>query len=176
MAEPCPEIADLPELLAHALELEHAAAARYRQLADSLLVHHNYQVADLFRQLAARTEERAALIARRAHGVKLPAIAPWDFQWDDPDSPKTGSMLDLAIGYQMNLQQALRFALKQEIQGHAFYTRIATCVDATEVRILAADLSAAQREHISWVKDRLEQIGPRVEKPLDDLDPPNVPE
>ena len=45
-------IKSLAEFLAHALELEVESAERYRELADSMEVHNNPDVAELFRKLA----------------------------------------------------------------------------------------------------------------------------
>jgi rubrerythrin len=167
---------DIGELLAHALELEHEAALRYQQLADSLALHHNHTVATLFRQLAVHSEAIAANVGERARGVALPRIAPWAFKWNCPDSPKAADCLDERIGYQMSAVQALGLALHNETRGHAFYAGIAAAAADAEVRLLAAELAADQREHLNWLRARLADTDDADGPAAEDLDPPNVPE
>jgi hypothetical protein len=77
-----------PELLVHALELEHESAERYRLLAETMAVHHNAEVAELFRRMADMSDAHASEVIARAEGLLLPEIAPWDFKWSCPGSPE----------------------------------------------------------------------------------------
>lgn len=77
---PAERIESVAELLVHALELEHEAAERYHQLAQTMSVHHNHRVAAVFRLLADMSEAHASEVAARAEGMLLPQIAPWDFR------------------------------------------------------------------------------------------------
>jgi hypothetical protein len=104
--DPAPDHPDgaidsIPELLAHALELEHAAEAHYELLADSMAVHHNRDVEGLFRRLATLSAEHAAAVAERAAGLALPRIAPWAFKWHCLGAPEGGDCLEGDLGYQM---------------------------------------------------------------------------
>ena len=55
---------------------------RYRELADSMEVHHNPQVAELFQRMAEYSDEHAAaaLIAANASGESSSATVPQDSQ------------------------------------------------------------------------------------------------
>lgn len=70
------QIETVAEFLIHALELEHESRERYAQLADSMEVHHNEEVEQLFRRLAEMSEEHADQVEARAAGIPLPEIAP----------------------------------------------------------------------------------------------------
>ena len=165
---------DIGELLAHALEMEHEAVLRYQQLADSLELHHNHAVAELFRQLATRSEALAGRVGERARGVALPRIAPWAFKWDCPHSPKAGDCLDERIGYRMTALEALQLALHNETRGHDFYAAVAAVAGDDEVRALATELAADQQQHLNWLQAWFRRIEAGYEPADEDLDPPNV--
>lgn len=170
-------IDSIPELLAHALELEHESSARYEQLADSMEVHHNRLTAEQFRHLAALSGEHADAVERRAADVELPHIPPWEYQWNCPGSPETDCLGDEAEDlphYLMTRVEALRLALHNERRAQIFYARVADGTGNDEVRALAAEMADEEAEHIAmlerWLADA-ESHPPRQ----DDLDPPNVP-
>ncbi|WP_328988174.1 ferritin family protein [Thiorhodovibrio winogradskyi] len=156
------------------MELEHESAGRFHQLADSMEVHHNAEVAGLFRELAQLSEAHAAAIEARAHGLALPRIPPWEFKWNCPDGPES-HCLDEEVNYLMTATQALRVALFNEEQARAFYQGIADHTGDVRVRDLAAEMAAEEREHVRLLNEWLERQPPDLE-PADDLDPPNVPE
>lgn len=168
-------IDSLEQLCAHALELEHESTSRFHQLADSMEVHHNPEVADLFRRLAALSEAHAEKIAEDAQGLALPRIPPWDFQWNCPDGPES-HCLDENVSYLMTAAQALRLALFNEEQAQAFYQEIAGCSGDARARALAAEMAAEEAEHAQLLRQWLEQIDDSEPPPSEDLDPPNVPE
>ena len=49
---PARTIGSTEELLAYSMAIETEAVERYNDLADQMEMHHNYDVADLFRKLA----------------------------------------------------------------------------------------------------------------------------
>ncbi|EIC21496.1 ferritin-like domain-containing protein [Thiorhodovibrio frisius] len=167
-------IESLEELCAHALELEHESAGRFHQLADSMEVHHNAEVAGLFRELAELSEAHAAAIEAHAHGLKLPQIPPWEFKWNCPDEPES-HCLDEEVNYLMTATQALRVALFNEEHARAFYQGIADHTKDAKVRDLASEMATEEAEHVSLLNEWLERQSPEAE-PADDFDPPNVPE
>ncbi|MBK5970815.1 MULTISPECIES: ferritin family protein [Thiorhodovibrio] len=172
-------IDSLEELCAHALELEHESAGRFHQLADSMEVHHNAEVAGLFRELGKLSEAHAAAIEARAQGLELPRIPPWEFKWNCPDGPES-HCLDDDVNYLMTSTQALRLALFNEQQAHAFYQSIADRSCDVQVRELAAEMAAEEAEHAGLLAEWLEregaEDGSEQDGPAEDLDPPNVPE
>lgn len=167
-------IESVPEFLVHALELEHESAERYRQLTETMRVHHNHTVSAVFRLLADMSDAHASEVTARAEGVLLPEIAPWDFKWSCPDSPEVDCG-QIDVGYLMTPLQAFELALHNEIRGREFYAFIATDSPDPRVRALAAEMAAEENEHVelvtTWVmRERL--VGTHIPE---DLDPPNEP-
>lgn len=167
-------IESIAEFLVHALELEHASAECYRQLAQTMAVHHNQTVAALFGLLADMSDAHARAVAAHAEGVVLPEIAPWELKWPSPGGP-WGDCDQVEIGYLMTPSQALEVALRSETRGRDFYALVASDSPAPGVRVLAAEMAEKQREHVhlilTWAS-RERRVATRV---LEDLDPPNVP-
>lgn len=168
-------IDDVGEFLVHALELEHASSAHYEQLADSMDVHHNAVVADLFRRLAQLSDEHAARISERARDMTLPRLAPWEFKWNCPDGPEGGDCLHGEISYQMTAMQALELALHNETRGHDFYAQTASCSGDAEVRTLAAEMATEEAEHMELLRVLLAEERHRGDATPEDLDPPHMP-
>ncbi|MCG6941400.1 MAG: ferritin family protein [Thiohalocapsa sp.] len=163
------------ELLAHALELEYASQAHYEQLADSMAVHHNTAVAELFSRLAVLSGEHAATVAARAGDTALPRIPPWEFKWECPHAPEGADCLDPAVSYGMSTVQAIELALHNERRGHAYYSQVATSASAPEARGLAAEMAAEEAEHILMLEQMLTEERRAYRDAPDDLDPPHTP-
>mgnify|MGYP001825408058 CR=1 FL=1 len=168
-------IETVAEFLAHALELENESVERYRQLADSMDVHNNQEVAELFARLAIVSEAHAAEVMERAEGEKLPEIPPWEFKWNCPSSPES-DCLDGEVSYLMTAVQALDLALHNEIRGRDFYAHVACDSPHPAVRQLAAEMAEEESEHVELLKDILAKETHTVEATPSDLDPPNIPE
>lgn len=165
-------IESVAEFLAHALELEHESAERYLELAGSMEVHHNTEVADLFRRLAAMSEAHAREVQDRAAGLQLPQIPPWGFKWRCPGSPEVDCG-DAKINYLMTAVEVLEIALLNETRSRDFYAWVAVDSTDPEVRALAADMADEEGEHVvlldAWINDEAQ----RLMAPSEDLDPPN---
>jgi len=172
---PSQTIETLGEFLAHALELEHESAERYRELADSMEVHHNPETAELLRKLAEVSEDRAAEVGQRAEGVQMPEIPPWDFKWNCPGSPESACM-EGDISYLMNTRQTLELALHNETRGRDFYAQVAASSPNQDVRRLAADMAEEETEHMDLLRRWAEHTSHQNSTPQEDLDPPNMPE
>ena len=169
-------IETLGELLAHALELEHASEAHYAQLADSMAVHHNAAVEALFRELAALSTAHAAAIAARVGDTVLPRIPPWGFKWECPGAPESSDCLHGDVSYRMSTVQAIEVALHNERRGHAYYLHVAETTTAADARALAADMAAEEAEHVAMLEALLSAEHRTGQAPApDDLDPPHMP-
>lgn len=169
-------IASIPELLAHALELEHAAEAHYELLADSMAVHHNASVEAVFRKLAAMSTEHADAVAERATGLTLPRIPPWAFKWHCPGAPEGEDCLEGDVSYQMTTAQAIELALHNERRGHDFYRHVSATATDAAAAALAADMAAEEAEHVVMLEALLAEQDPAADAAPDDLDPPHMPE
>lgn len=169
-------IESVPEFLVHALELEHESAERYRQLAETMSVHHNVEVADLFRRLADMSDAHASEVSARTEGMVLPEIAPWDFKWSCPGSPESDCLDDREVSYLMTPLQALDLALHNESRGRDFYAHVASSSPTSEVRAIAGEMAEEEAEHVDLLKDWLAKESHLTSPAQEDLDPPNMPE
>ena len=167
-------ITSVGEFLAHALELETEAAERYRELADSMEVHNNPQVAELFQSMALFSDQHAEEVRQRTQGLEIPAIAPWDFKWNCPESPEAPCMDE--VNYMMTPCQALSLALHNEIRGRDFYARVAAESPDGSVRRIAEEMAEEESEHVRLLRQWATRIREVEEVPPEDLDPPNMPE
>lgn len=167
-----PLIRSVAEFLAHALELEMEAVDRYRELADSMELHNNPEVAELFRGQAELGIRHTETILTRAQGLRLPPISPWDFKWDGPGPEVLG--MD-RVNYLMDAHQALTLALHNETRGRDFYAQVAASSPDPAVRAIAHDLAAEEDAHARTLAGWLAALGP-VPDLLEDLDPPNRPD
>jgi rubrerythrin len=168
------DISSVAEFLAHALEMEVESAERYRELADSMEVHHNPEVAALFRRLADEGDRHVEHVTRRVATIDLPNIAPWAFKWSSPDGPESLPMDD--VHYLMNRRQALALALHNEIRGLHFYIQVADRSQNAEVRQLAAAMASEENGHVVMLNNWLSKEADDSSAPPSDLDPPNMPE
>ncbi len=167
-------IESLAEFLAHAILLEQESVERYEELADSMEVHNNPEVAKLFRKLAQFGRLHAHEVTEHASGMELPQIAPWDFKWNTPEAPESGAGDE--VNYLMDTRQAIEFALHNESMGRDFYAYVAGSSPDVEVQRLAAEFAAEESEHVNLLKEWLDNLTDPDVIPLDDLDPPNVTE
>lgn len=167
-------IENIEEFLAHALALESEVAERYEEIADSMEIHNNTEVAQLFRRLARASAKHANEMRERAAGRTLPQIAPWEFQWGDASGPETPSMEK--THYLMTPYQALDMARNAEIQAQNYYTSVAGTTSNEDVRKLGLEFAYEEAEHVDLV-NRLIARYPKPDKGWDfDPDPPSIPE
>ncbi|KJS38625.1 MAG: rubrerythrin [Rhodospirillaceae bacterium BRH_c57] len=160
----------LAEFLAHAITLEDESAHRFDELADALEVHHNGDVVELFRKMAHYSRLHLADARKRAEGMDLPHIAPWDYKWPGAESPETIEVFD--AHYKMTPFHALTAALDSEKRGQAFYADVAeTAKDAT-LRALAAEFAAEEGDHVNLLQSWLARTPPPDDHWSEDMDPP----
>lgn len=170
-------IASVGEFLAHALELEYESAERYRELAGNMTVHNNPEIAELFEYLARMSDLHAQEVEEHAKGIELPQIPPWDYKWAAGGSPEANAAeQDEEISYLMTPIQAMHLALHNEIRGRDFYARVAAGSPDPEVRRLATEMADEETEHADLLEQKLARMDPSRAQPVEDLDPPNMPE
>ena len=162
-------IDSVAELLAHAYTMEAEAADRYAELADQMARHNNDAAATIFTKLAAIERKHAEEIVRRAGGTAPPRRSPWEFRWLDPESPEAAPLDE--VHYLMTEHHALKVALHNERRAQAFYEALARAAPAEDIRELAAEYAAEEREHVALVETWLTEY---PEPPADwdlDMDP-----
>ena len=165
-------IDSVAEFLVHAETLERESVERYAELADSMEIHNNPKVTDLFRKLSHFGENHLNKVLQQIAGLELPEIPPWDFKWDSPESPEAGNHDE--VHYLMNIREALQFALHNEVRGRDFYAQVAGTTPNPEVKEMAEEFTEEENEHVHllevWITNLTDPDTVRKEDP----DPPNI--
>lgn len=169
-----PATLDAAHLLAHALTIEIEAEDRYRVLADQMEMHNNLELAALFEKLSVIEGKHAAQIAEQAKGMELPDLKPWEYDWQDGDSPEATDPTDLH--YKMTAHHALLLALAAEERAFAFFDAAARDAEDPEVKAMAEEFAEEEREHVELVKDLLKRYPPPPAGWDEDPDPPVIQE
>ncbi|MDT8321042.1 MAG: ferritin family protein [Xanthomonadales bacterium] len=168
------KIRDLDTFLAYSIALEEEAADRHEELADTMDVHNNPQVAATFRKLARYSRLHAQEVRNHATGRELPLIAPWDFAWETMEGPETADLGD--VNYRMNTARALRIAMGNEQRAHDFYADISRHSAVPEIRAMAAEFAVEEKDHLDLLEAWMERVDESPDELVYDPDPPNQPD
>ena len=163
---------DLDVFLAHAVVLEDEAAQRYDELAEAMEVHHNPEVAGLFRKMAGYSRLHLAEAVQRAEEEAggLPDLKPWEFAWPGDESPESGRME--SSHYLMTPHHALKLALAAERSARDFYAGVAERAADPTLEELAREFAAEEDEHARALEQWLERYPAPPEGWDEDPDPP----
>lgn len=166
-------IASVAELLAHAKAIEEEAMDRYRELAAQMDIHHNPEVAELFRRMADIESKHVQRIVERAGETEtdIPHMAPWDYQWPDCESPEAVVVTD--VHYLMTPHHALTLALRCERRSFDFFSTVVESAEAGPVRDLAEELRDEESEHIRLMEEWIAKTPEPDDGWDDDPDPPS---
>lgn len=169
-------IHSIGDLLAYASAMESEAVERYEELAGQMEVHHNHDAAQFFRRMAAIEALHVDRLAVISSDRSLPHIAPWDFDWDEPESPEAIDSGSPDLHYLATAYHATGLALAAEQRAVAFYTRVAATAAEAEIKAMAERFADEEREHVRLLAERLAKT-PRPDAGWqDDPDPPNAQE
>lgn len=165
-------IGSTEELLAYSLAMEMEAVERFTDLADQMEIHHNHEVADLFRKLAEIEGKHIENVKQVSQGKKLPALLAWEFEWHGGEAPEGGSSED--AHYLMQPWHAIEMALQGEQHAVAFFQHVAASSDDEKVVQMALELVVEEEQHVALLKTWQERF-PQPEEGWDeDLDPPAI--
>jgi len=156
MSAPRP-ITSVPELFAHALAMEREARERYLEFAEHLTDRGDYEVADLFVDLARHERDHAKRLQERSAGMDLPRIDPSQYAWLDRGALAPESAAHDLIWHFMRPYHALRIALDAELRARAFFQAVASADVGADVKALAAEMAREEQEHVEWVQAALER-------------------
>lgn len=145
-----PAIGSVGELLAVALVMERAAAARYAELARRMAERGHDALADLFARLGRLERDHARFIERRLAGNALPP---------PPDAAGLESIALDDDAARLTPHAVLAAALQSEERAKAHYERIAVAASEQTVRRLAAELAAEEAEHAERIAATLRALG-----------------
>lgn len=163
-------IKTVEELFAHALQMEQEAAERYALLAEEMSAGNNREVAALFAKLAMIEGKHVAHINELSAGIDVPHYRPWDYKWEDGESPEAPSPEDVV--YLMEPRAAIELAIQYEQRAVDFYAHVAEQTPDGDVRGLAAKLRDEEIEHVQMLRDFLARFAAKPAAWSDDPDEP----
>lgn len=143
------------EFLAYAIKLEEEATLRFGQLADAMQGYGNTDVGSLFRRLSDYSRLHLADARARAGFRDIPVMLPEAYKWPDLESPETAAIW--AADPFLAKSEALEIALTSEMAGYEFYKSVHDNTDDPEIRILAAEFVAEEAEHVTWIKQWIDE-------------------
>ncbi len=141
----------LPEFLAHAIAMEQEAADRYLELADMMEAHRNDEVATIFRDMNRYSLMHRDEIRARVGSIELPELKSWQYRWRTP--PEVGG--EEAFDTVLEPYNALRYARENEVRAMQYYGTVAEEAEDAEVRRLASEFSAEEKEHVAALEQWL---------------------
>ena len=169
---PVRTIGSAEELLAYSMAIETEAVERYNDLADQMEMHHNYEVAELFRKLAKIEGLHIENVSLASAGKQLPDLLAWQYEWEDGESPEGGSMDE--AHYLMQSWHAIELAMRGEKRAVSFFRHVAETATDENVLKMALELVTEEEEHVELLQKWQKRFPRPVEGWDEDLDPPTV--
>ena len=162
-------IASSSDFMVHAYAMEAEAAERYAEFADSMEVHNNLEVAELFRKLS-RIEQRHADQILEQMGWKQSPVSSVDVRWEGTEGPETADPTELH--YLMQPYHALQIALLNEKRARDFFGHLAKVTSNAGVRKGALEMQEEEAEHVRLIEEWLKRT-PKPDPNWEaDQDPP----
>ena len=161
--------ANLAALMAQALAMEQEAAERYADLADSMEMHNNADVAELFRRMAAIEGLHAAQIMQQM-GWEHPPVASPAPAWEGLEAAETIGVED--VHYLMRPWHALQLALVAEQRAERFFAALARDAKDEAIRAAALELQREEHEHVELIHAWLARVPQPEPDWAVDPDPP----
>ena len=162
-------MASAAEFMAHAYAMEAEAAERYAEFADSMEVHNNREVAELFRKLA-RIEQRHADQIMEQMGWKQSPATSVEVRWEGAEGPETADPTELH--YLMQPYHALQIALHNERRARDFFAQLAQATKDKGVRAGALEMQEEEAEHVRLIEEWLKRTPQPDANWQADPDPP----
>jgi rubrerythrin len=162
-------IASTSEFMAYAYAMEAEAAERYAEFADSMEMHNNREVAELFRKLA-RIEQRHADQILEQMGWKQSPASSANYRWEGTEGPETADPTELH--YLMQPYHALQIAMLNEKRARDFFAHLAKMTTNAGVRKEALEMQEEEAEHVRLIEEWLERTPKPDANWESDQDPP----
>lgn len=157
------------DFMAHAYAMETEAAERYAEFADSMEVHNNREVAELFRKLARIEQIHADQILEQM-GWKQSPLSSVNVRWEGMEGPETADPTELH--YLMQPYHALQIALLNEKRARDFFANLAKVTKDAGVRKGALEMEEDEAEHVRLIEQWLKRTPKPDPNWETDQDPP----
>lgn len=164
-----PAVRSSADFMAHAYAMEAEAAERYAEFADSMEVHNNREVAELFRKLARIEQRHADQILEQMGWKQSPATAA-NVRWEGMEGPETADPTELH--YLMQPYHALQIALHNEKRARDFFAHLAKVTRDAGVRAGALEMEEEEAEHVRLIEEWLKRTPKPDANWQADQDPP----
>jgi rubrerythrin len=162
-------VASAADFMAHAYAMEAEAAERYAEFADSMEMHNNLEVAELFRKLS-RIEQRHADQIMEQMGWRQSPSSLGNVRWVGVEGPETADPTELH--YLMQPYHALQIALHNEKRARDFFAHLAKVTKDPGVRKGALEMRADEAEHVRLIEEWLTRTPVPDPNWEADMDPP----
>lgn len=162
-------VANAADFMAHAYAMEVEAAERYAEFADSMEMHNNREVAELFRKLS-RIEQRHADQILEQMGWKQSSVTSIKVRWEGMEGPETADPTELH--YLMQPYHALQIALHNEKRARDFFAHLAKVTKDAGVRKGAREMEEDEAEHVRLIEEWLKRTPKPDPNWQTDQDPP----
>jgi rubrerythrin len=150
------KIDTLESFLALSMLLEFESADRLTELAIHMREHNATELASLLDELASNSDKHASEIQELSEGHVLPELATLDLTWEGLEGPEVTAYE--SVTPQTRVNDMLQIALRNEIRGQEFYTRISLRSPDSKVRQLAADFAEEESEHVMLLQQRMDAL------------------
>lgn len=145
---PVAAIADARQLMDIAVGMEHEAARRYGQLARSMEMAGEADLADLFARLAELERSHEEGLGRWAEREGIVGVVAVDFGWRMPETfDVDGDEVLVLTPY-----KALAVAVRNEERAFAFFTYLSAMAPDDRVRSLAESLAREELAHVAQLR------------------------
>jgi rubrerythrin len=162
-------ITSASDFMAHAYAMEAEASERYAEFADSMEVHNNREVAELFRKLSRIEQLHADQILEQMGWKQSPASSA-DVRWKGAEGPETADPTELH--YLMQPYHALQIALHNEKRARDFFAHLAKATTNAGVRRGALEMQEDEAEHVRLIEEWLKRTPKPDPNWESDQDPP----
>lgn len=148
---------EIETFLAHAVKLEEQAAARFSDLAETMRIYGNADIAEFFGRMAEFSRMHLAEARKRCGFRDVPALPEEELQFPEGESPEAASMA--ASHYIMTIEAALTAALDSERAGQSWYAEVARTTEDPEVRLMAQEFADEEAEHVAELQRWADRYG-----------------
>lgn len=158
--------------LAHALQLEKEARRSFSEMAETMDLHHNSEVADLFKKMTVFADDHFKNVKDHSSGLSLPDLKPWEYSWAKTHGASPETLMTEQTHYLMTPHHALTAALDCEKAAYSFYAQVAADTGNDKIRTLATKFSEEEAKHIDVIERWLKKYPEPDENWDHDMDHP----
>jgi rubrerythrin len=158
------------DFMVQAYAMENDARDRYTEFAEQMEVHNNRDIAQMFRKLARIEGLHADKILQEMGWTKPPSSAE-AWMWRHSEAPESAPLGELH--YLMQPYHALQLALECEQRAASFFTGITRSTAPTDVKRIAREMAAEEREHIRLIREWMKKVAKPGADWDRDPDPPH---